>query len=135
MAKVIEAVFPEGSTCAITSTLYQHDKGVSLIFSGIELDDSFEVHFSNQRRGGISSAVKGSDGSVKIPSVYLESGDYVYAWVYSRETAGVAATQYFITIPVEQRPAIFDGALKASGAMGYEYDEEEEALIPVSKTN
>ena len=82
---MITASFPSGSRRAYTEAVYQHDKGQYLAFQGIEVLAGKEVHFSNTKDGGISVAVNLQNGKARIPDALLETGDYIYAWLYARE--------------------------------------------------
>lgn len=100
----IEANVREGFNKIYTSTVYQHDRGVKLSITGIELPSKYEVHFSNQESGGVSYAVKGKSDGVLIPDAYFSTGDYVYAWVYGVEDNAGRSTVIEIIIPVAPRP-------------------------------
>ena len=128
----IDVYFKAGSAETYTRTLAQHDKGARLRLIGITLPETFEVHFSNRRDGGFATIVPGKNYSVGIPDAYLDSGDYVYAWIYVHAhkpgsgydmnteaevlslhtniyedeiVPGHAATIYRIIVPVMRRPA------------------------------
>ena len=133
----IKVIFEEGITKAYAESAYQHDKNQTLIFEGIEIPENGEVHFSNDRETGISIAVKAKDQTALIPDVFLENGEYVYAWVHARSISGgsekkmeyhveeeeddlvidsvtgktmtveTAKTLYQVTIPVIRRPGVF----------------------------
>lgn len=133
----IKVIFEEGINKAYAESAYQHDKNQTLVFEGIEIPEKGEVHFSNDQDGGISVAVKAKGQTALIPDVFLENGEYVYAWVYARSVSGgsekkmeyhieeeendlvidsvtgktfpveTAKTLYQVTIPVIRRPGIF----------------------------
>jgi len=80
---IIDAIFNEDINQTYTKAVAQYDKGLSIRFTGIELPEEFEVHFSNEKDYGIATVVKGKDNIAKIPDAYLYQGDYIYAWVYA----------------------------------------------------
>ena len=103
-ARNIVTAFLGGGTTVTTAPLYQWDYGQILLFSGLELPFSFEVHFSNTERRGDSTTSIGEDNSVTIPDIYLTTGKPVYAWIYLHDSETDGETEYAITIPVIQRP-------------------------------
>lgn len=93
---MVDVVFSEGSRKAYTRTLTQYDKGQILKFVGIHLPETFEVHFSNEKDGGMASVVIGTDNFAAIPDAYLATGEYVYAWVHDEHDVTYAKTDYSI---------------------------------------
>lgn len=89
---------------ARTRTLYQWDHGMLLEFVGINLPDTYTVHFSNNSSAGSAKTQIGGAGGVSIPDEYLTTGLYVYAWVYLHSGEDDGETVYTVTIPVAQRP-------------------------------
>ena len=127
----VKAIFQNGSTRTFTKTLYQHDKGQILIFEGIELPETFEVHFSNDEYGGVSYAEKGKNSGVSIPDAYLATGEYVYAWLYAKGSEDEGETLYTVVMPVSKRPAPLP--VQEEGGQAYDYEIEDETLIITEK--
>lgn len=102
---IITANFSGGKTSATTAPLWQWDYGQVLCITGIEdLPAAFEVHFSTNRAGGVSTVAVGADGQVTIPNVLLTIGKNINAWIYLSDAQGEGETEYAITIPVKARP-------------------------------
>lgn len=102
---IVTASFSGGGTSATTAPLWQWDYGQALCVTGIEdLPAAFEVHFSTNRTGGVSTVAVGADGQVTIPNVLLTIGKTIYAWIYLSDAQGEGETEYSITIPVKARP-------------------------------
>lgn len=102
---IVVANFRNGSDKCYTKSLHQFDKKQRLIFTGIELPESFEVHFSIYKDGGIGTAHGAGPEGVMIPDEYLETGEYIYAWLYFTEEnqPGKGTTTYSVVIPVIKR--------------------------------
>lgn len=102
---IITANFSGGGTSATTAPLWQWDYGQVLCITGIEdLPAAFEVHFSTNRTGGVSTVAVGADGQVTIPNVLLTIGKNLNAWIYLSDAQGEGETEYSITTPVKARP-------------------------------
>lgn len=129
----VHAVFAEGTKKTYTKSVYQYDKGQRLTFEGIIVPEGCEVHFSTAEGSGVSTVQKYRDGGVHIPDGYLETGQYIYAWLcawnaekgskgsidYSVQNERFQVTQieaakaayeqqetiYTVVIPVIRRPA------------------------------
>ena len=102
---IITANFSGGGTSATTALLWQWDYGQVLCITGIEdLPAAFEVHFSTNRTGGVSTTAVGADGQVTIPNVLLTIGKNLNAWIYLSDAQGEGETEYSILIPVKARP-------------------------------
>jgi hypothetical protein len=101
---IITANFSGGGTSATTAPLWQWDYGQVLCITGIDLPAAFEVHFSTNRTGGVSTVAVGADGQVTIPSVLLTIGKNINAWIYLSDSEGEGETEYSILIPVKARP-------------------------------
>ena len=82
----IDAIFEAGSDLTYTRSVSQYDKGLRLRFLGISLPAEFEVHFSNQKEGGVATVVSGKNYNVGIPDAFVAKGEYIYAWVYTYGT-------------------------------------------------
>ena len=100
----LEANFSNGADQVYTETAYQWDKGQKLTFTGIDLGEEFEVHFSNQKDHGTATTYLGHENSIYIPDAYFYSGEYVYCWIYVPEDVDSGSTVYMATIPVRPRP-------------------------------
>lgn len=83
--------------------LYQWDYGQKLIFTGIELPQTYEVHFTTTRAGATLTMI-GDESGVDIPDVCTHSGIPIlfYIFLHTNETDG--ETVYAGTIPVKKRP-------------------------------
>ena len=101
---IITANFSGGGTSATTALLWQWDYGQVLCITGIDLPAAFEVHFSTNRAGGVSTVAVGADGQVTIPNVLLTIGKNINAWIYLSDAQGEGETEYSILIPVKARP-------------------------------
>ena len=101
---IITANFSSGGTSATTAPLWQWDYGQVLCITGIDLPAAFEVHFSTNRSGGVSTVAVGADGQVTIPNMLLTIGKNLNAWIYLSDAQGEGETEYSITIPVKARP-------------------------------
>lgn len=124
----IEAKIYEQNSMTYTKSLHQHDKNVTLIFTGIDLPETYEVHFSNQKERGISVACEGDNTGVLIPDELLSTGEYVYAWVCNMAGKDIdnTATLYTVVIPVIPRPIPVKGSSSSDGKIKYSVDEDEE---------
>ena len=68
------ANFSGVGTSATTAPLWQWDYCQVLCITGIDLPAAFEVHFSTNKTGGVSTVAVGADGLVSIPNVLLTIG-------------------------------------------------------------
>lgn len=82
---------------------WQYDYGLELHFSGADLPEYFQVHFSNTDESGTATTAIGSDGAVVVPSQYLQSGDTIYAWIYLHSGNTDGETVYKIELEVKKR--------------------------------
>lgn len=154
----IVAAFRNGETKVYTKSAHQHDKGQRLIITGITLPDTYDVHISNDKEGGMAISLKGDLEGVFIPDEYFLNGDFIYVWIYAIERVEVSTpnytneeteesseeeqeskfidegtTVYEIVIPVIKRSVQIQISPKASQAqhiIGYIVDENN-ALVPV----
>ena len=93
---------------ARTGSLFQYDRGQRLVFEGVDLPETYEVHFSNEELG-VSKPVLGDASGVEIPDEYLLSGQPVHVWVWvSGENH--AETEYHGIIGVTRRAVPTDTA-------------------------
>lgn len=94
-------------TACFAQPLWQWDYGQILVIKGVELPESFEVHWTDKTSGTTTTTMGQTvDGvsSVEVPDVYLESGNTVFAYIYLHETEADGETEYKVTIPVLPRP-------------------------------
>lgn len=137
MTTTIEAIFKPGcSNTVYTRTCYQWDASVRLVITGLNLPPTYEVHFSNNERGGVSNAEMAHGNTVYIPDVYFQTGDYVYVWIYLARTYDDyeldGSTAFRIVIPVEKRPAIYrapDGDVDLSASNATVNEEIEQLVV------
>ena len=88
---------------ATAEPLYQYDYGQILSFCGVDLPDSYEVHFAKEGDAQTVSVLGDSSG-VLIPDMYLTTAKTVYAWLFLHEGEDDGETEYKVTIPVLARP-------------------------------
>lgn len=105
---IITANFARNKRQSITRKLYQGDYGQILRLKGIELPETFQAHFSNDKIIGTAKKVLGSNNEVTIPDEYLKSGTDIYVWVIIHSDVQDGETRYAITIPVIARPEATD---------------------------
>lgn len=109
MSNVITVVLSEGCTSlSATKPAYQYDYGQVLKITGIDLPTAYQVHFSNNKSSGDSITMIGNADGVLIPDEVLATGSDVYAFLFLQTGESDGETEYRITIPVHQRPAITD---------------------------
>lgn len=89
-------------TYAKTDHVFQYDYGLKLVVEGIELPESYEVHFSESKTG-LAKKVIGDQTGVDVPDEYLELGSDIYVWIYLRNGDENGYTVYNIQIPVIPR--------------------------------
>jgi len=99
---IVNAVFG-GSKETVTRKIRQWDYGMLLVFSGLELPQSYEVHFANTEFSGNAKTQIGDENGVNIPDEYLITGEPVYAWLYLHTGADDGETVYSVKIPVVKR--------------------------------
>lgn len=100
MSKIIKAVFG-GSAYTRTEKVFRFDTDDYLKFYGVDLPDTYQVHFSNSVSGESKTVLGNADG-VQIPWEYFAPGSDIYAWVWVVTSTG-GYTKYQVTIPVAQR--------------------------------
>jgi hypothetical protein len=106
---IVTATFSEGCTSVTVDTpLYQYDYGQILKFEGLDLPDAYEVHFSNtsSASGTAKTQIGTAEDGVNIPDEYLQTGKYLYAYIYLHAGEDDGETVYTVIIPVRKRPAI-----------------------------
>lgn len=106
---IVTAAFSGGRRTR-TEHLWQYDYGQVLRITGLELPETFEVHFSNTRDRGSAKTSIGTAEAVSIPDEYLTSGADIYAWVFLHTGADDGETEYMIIIPVRRRAKPSDDA-------------------------
>lgn len=130
----IIATFHEGETKAYTNSMYQHDKGQTLIFAGITLPDVFTAYFSDDKENGISYPVQGKDYQVRIPDVFFSTGEYIYVWIKAENVDEI----YSVVIPIQRRSVPIDVKPEddgeTSGFQGFVMGDDE-TLIPVANVS
>lgn len=103
MSNVVIAKMKNGRLVA-DHGLFQWDYGIMLKFEGLELPETYTVHFSNQQKDGEAKTAIGNSDGVEIPNEYLTTGQKVYAWIYLHTGNTDGETMYSVTIPVTKRP-------------------------------
>lgn len=105
MATTNIVIAPFGGSRSVTvRPLYQYDYGQILRFDGLDLPQSYEVHFSDKPYSGEATTQIGDADGVTIPDSLLENSGNIYAWVYLHTGAGDGETRYTAKIPVKARP-------------------------------
>lgn len=94
-----------------TDHVFQYDYGLKLVIEGVELPESYEVHFS-ETKNGLAKKVTGDRTGVDVPDEYLTTGTDIYAWVYLRDGNENGYTVYNIQIPVVPRAVPDDEIIK-----------------------
>ena len=92
-----------------TGNLFQFDYGQFLVFTGVELPGTYEVHFSNQEKGNAKTALGDSTG-VEIPDEFLLTGEPIHVWVYLHDGESDGETEYHGIIGVTPRAKPTDQA-------------------------
>ena len=130
---IVYATFKEGSGNVVyTKKQVQHDRGVTLRISGIALPEKYQVHFSNDERRGVASALWVSGSDISIPDAYFETGDYIYIWIYMAADGKTltGSSEYQVIIPIEKRPAILQVSSDGGGlVINADLDAEDHTLI------
>ena len=85
--------------------LYQYDYGQRIIFSGVDLPESYEVHFANSETG-VSVTVLGDETGVDIPDALLLTGEEIFIWVFLHSGLNDGETVYKARITVTRRAEI-----------------------------
>lgn len=102
MSNIVTAVFEAGACGTVTLPLFQWDYGQVLQFQGLELPDTYEVHFANTD-SRTSVTMLGNAYGVDIPDACLTSGEPIYAWVFLHTGESDGETEYTVSIPVIAR--------------------------------
>lgn len=105
MNNVLTVDLSVGNVIVSDNNLWQYDYGQVIAFTGVELPETFEVHFGNDQDVGKAKQTLGINGQVAVPDEYLVSGQRLYAWIFLHTGQDDGETEYRITIPVRKRPA------------------------------
>lgn len=133
---ILNVDISDRSAMQYTESVYQHDKNVTIVLTGDDLPEKYEIVFSNQKERGISIACEGTPAGVVIPDALLSTGDYVYAWVRTgNETDKDYYTLCSITIPVIPRPVPIPVQTSSETEFKYRIDAENEDLEFFGKPN
>lgn len=109
MSNIVTAVFSPGCReTLIEDGIFQWDYGQVLQFLGIDLPETYEVHFANPGAPEAAPQIGSADGVI-IPDAVLTTGRPINAWVFLHTGADDGETVYQVTIPVIQRPKPGDG--------------------------
>lgn len=153
----IIANFAEGETKTYTKSMYQYDRGQTLVITGVTLPETYEVYVSNQKDVGFANPVSCNAEGIDIPDAFFMSGEYIYVWVYaiaSRRTPAYqidpenqttvyteddedeeksGTTVYEIVIPIKKRPIQLQFEYERKDTVvGYIVDDQHR-LVPVRK--
>ena len=101
-SKIIRAVVG-GGKYTTTAPIMKEDHGLILKIEGVELPASYEVDFSNSRKGGESVTMIGDESGVLIPTQFISGGKDVFAFLYW-VGADYGKTVYTFCIPNRVRP-------------------------------
>ena len=101
-SKIIRAVVG-GGRYTTTAPIMKEDYGIILKIENLELPASYEVDFSNSRKGGDSVTVIGDESGVLIPTQFIKDGKDVFAFLYW-VGADYGKTVYTFCIPNHVRP-------------------------------
>lgn len=103
MGNVIKVSFGANRQ-AKTRPLWQYDYGQKILLCGIDLPQTYEVHFSKSESAGTAVTMLGGEDGVEIPNDLLETSGSVYAFLYLHVDGYDGETVYRIEIPVKARP-------------------------------
>jgi hypothetical protein len=101
-SKIIRAVVG-GGRYTTTAPIMKEDYGIILKIENLELPASYEVDFSNSRKGGDSVTVIGDEDGVLIPTQFIRDGKDVFAFLYW-VGPDYGRTVYTFCIPNRIRP-------------------------------
>lgn len=99
---VVTALLRIDGVPTTTRPLWQYSYGQILKLTGHELPPTYEVHFANEG-DPISKTQIGNDDGVKIPDEYLETGKYIYAWLFLHAGPNDGETKAMIIMPVKTK--------------------------------
>ena len=101
-SKIIRAVVG-GGRYTTTEPIMKEDHGIILKIENLELPASYEVDFSNSRKGGDSVTMIGDESGVLIPTQFIKDGKDVFAFLYW-VGPDYGRTVYTFCIPNHVRP-------------------------------
>ena len=101
-SKIIRAVVGSGKYTE-TAAITKEDYGRILKIEGIELPETYEIDFSNDRKEGTSVTMIGNADGVLIPRQFIKSGKDIYAFYY-HVGEDFGKTTYIFHIPNRVRP-------------------------------
>ena len=101
-SKIIKAVVGHGRYTT-TEPIMKEDHGIILKIEGLPLPASYEVDFSNSRKGGDSVTMIGNEDGVLIPTQFIKDGKDVFAFLYW-VGADYGKTVYTFCVPNRVRP-------------------------------
>jgi hypothetical protein len=101
-SKIIRAV-AGGGRYTTTAPLMKEDYGIYLKIEGIELPETYEIDFSNDRKEGTSVTMIGNSDGVLIPRQFIKSGKDIFAFLY-HVGEDYGKTVYTFCIPNRVRP-------------------------------
>lgn len=96
--------FTEGGRFRETAPIWQHSYGQILQIGGVELPDTFEVHFANIGKKEDAIPIFGADGQAEIHNQLLKTGLPITAWAFLHSGENDGETVLEISIPVRKRP-------------------------------
>lgn len=88
-----------------TDSVFQYDYGLKLVIEGIQLPETYDVHFGNTDSAA-AKTVAGDATGVAIPDEYLRSGEDIHAYLYLHTSEDDGFSVYHIHVPVIGRAAI-----------------------------
>lgn len=88
----------------IEGDLWQFDYGQKLIIEGLDLPDTYEVHFSNQEFYGSTKTQIGTVDGVTIPDEYLINGEPLFVFIFLHDGTDDGETEFKAKIYVKKRP-------------------------------
>ena len=101
-SKIIRAVVG-GGRYTTTEPITKEDHGIYLQIENLELPVSYEVDFSNSRKGGDSVTMIGDSNGVLIPTQFIKDGKDIFAFLYW-VGPDYGRTVYTFCIPNHVRP-------------------------------
>lgn len=101
-SKIIKGV-ASGRGYSVTAPIIKEDYGLYLQIEGVELPDTYEVDFSNDKHSGGSVTMIGNSDGVLIPTQFIKTGKDVFAFLY-HVGSDYGRTVYKFRIPNKLRP-------------------------------
>ena len=121
----VSAVFGYGIEKVVTEPLFQYDIGQKLNISGLEVDETTEIHFKSpySKIAKIATGtLEGSTMTVDIPDEFLENSGNGLVWVCLTDENAVTTIRT-ISIPIKERAKPDGYVLKGDGTYK-KFDEE-----------